>query len=43
MKEGKACKASHFDLLHKPSSTVPMYADELGLFVFAASLVSNRL
>ena len=38
-----ACCASHFDLLHKPDSTVPMYADESGLFVFGAPLTSARL
>ena len=34
------CCASHFDLLHKPDSTVPMYADESGLLVFDAPLTS---
>jgi hypothetical protein len=33
-----AGKASHFDLLRKPSFTVPMYADKLGLLVFGALL-----
>ena len=36
----KTCCASHFDLLQKPDSMVPMYADESGLLVFAAPLTS---
>ena len=39
----RACYARRFDLLHKPDSTVPMYADESGLFVFGASLTSVSL
>ena len=38
-----ACYARHFDLLHKPSSTVPPYADELGLLVLATLLTSVSL
>ena len=38
-----ACCASHFDLLRKPDSSVPMYADESGLLVFGAPLTSVRL
>ena len=41
--EKSACCASHFDLLRKPDSTVPMYADESGLLVFGAPLTSARL
>ena len=37
------CCASHFDLLRKPPSTVPMYADEFGLLVLAAPLTSASL
>ena len=33
----------HFDLLRKPDSNVPMYADESGLLVFAAPLTSVSL
>ena len=44
MDEGyKACYARHFDLLRKPDSTVPMYADESGLLVFGAPLTSGSL
>ena len=40
----KACYARRFNLLHKPDSTVPMYADESGLFVLAVLVTSaNRL
>ena len=39
----KACCARYFDLLRKPDSTVPMYADESGLLVFAAPLTSASL
>ena len=34
-----AGKAGHFDLLRKPSFTVPVYADKLGLLVFVALLI----
>ena len=37
------CCARHFDLLRKPPSTVPMYADECGLLVLAAPLTSASL
>lgn len=37
----KACVARRFDLQQKPDSTVPMYADESGFFVFVASLTSG--
>ena len=33
----------HFDLLRKPDSNVPMYADESGLLVFASPLTSASL
>jgi hypothetical protein len=33
----------HFDLLHKPDSNLPMYADESGLLVFAAPSTSASL
>ena len=35
------CK-KYFDLLHKTSLSVPMYADRLVLFVFAPLLTSER-
>ena len=38
-----ACCARHFDLLRKPHSIVPMYADECGLLVLATSLTSASL
>ena len=37
------CCARHFDLLRKPLSTVPMYADEIALLVLAAPLTSASL
>ena len=42
-KTANACSARHFDLLRKPSSTVPPYADELGLLVLATPLTSVNL
>ena len=38
----QSCKSIYFDLLHKTSLSVPMYADRLVLFAFASLLTTVR-